>query len=374
MRRVRRRRRDAALLHAAEPLVAARLADLLAPAGAAFEAAGAEVAVPALVAAEPVAVAGAADAAPDMAALVPLEPVPAASALPEPALVVEAAPTAIAEPTPSMAEAAEPAPVAPARGDPVAAPTGANAMAASAGPPTSIWAPAQPTDPAPRRPTPVGAAAAPVWRPSVRTGRLLRPPEDRRRRMGRDASAALVAIAVLGLVLIGANMLQLPSGSPGPTGPRLVAGLASPVATTDDPLPSASSPPIPSLITPSPGLTRQPVAVVPPSPTPPVTRVIDPTHKPTPTPTPKPVPTPSPTPPVAAFAGPATGIVGVPVAFTNQSTPGSSAKWYVDGDLVGNTWDLAYAFEVGDHQVRLVVTRSGKSDDYVGFIRVDPPA
>ncbi|MGZ3640750.1 MAG: hypothetical protein ACXVAI_00615 [Candidatus Limnocylindrales bacterium] len=350
------------MLHAAEPLVVARLADLLAPATPAVEPARAEAAVAAIVAAEPAAVAGATEAAPDLAALGPLEPAPTASAVPEPALVIEAAPG--------------PALVGPARVDPLAAPAGAAAMAAAAGPPTSIWAPAQPADPAPRRPAPVRAASAPVWLPSVRTGRLLRQPEDRQRRLGRDASAALVAIAVLGLVLIGANMLQLPSGSPGPTGPRLVAGLASPVATPDDPLPSASSSPIPSLITPSPGLTPKPVAVAPASPTPPVTRVIDPTHRPTPAPTPKPTPTPTPTPtpPVAAFIGPATGIVGVPVAFTNQSTPGSSAKWYVDDVLVGSTWDLAYAFEAGDHQVTLVVTRSGKSDDYVGFIRVDPPA
>lgn len=142
-----------------------------------------------------------------------------------------------------------------------------------------------------------------LWRSQDMPGETGRAPADPRWRMWRDASAALVAFALVGLVLVGGDLLRLPSGPP-PGGAGLVAAAVTPgpttasvgvVAPTTEP--SISPDPL-VLITPTPGpvVTPRPVTVPAVQPTPPLTvdRTPAPTPRPTPRPTPKPTPKPTP--------------------------------------------------------------------------------
>ena len=77
-----------------------------------------------------------------------------------------------------------------------------------------------------------------LWRSQELQGPGGRPPADPRWRMWRDASAALVAFALVGLVLLGGDLLRLPSGPP-PATPGLVALADSSTPPTPAPVPTA---------------------------------------------------------------------------------------------------------------------------------------
>ncbi len=119
-----------------------------------------------------------------------------------------------------------------------------------------------------------------LWGPESDPGSVARLPADPRWRMWRDASAALVAFALVGLVLVGGDLLRLPVGPLPPT-PGLVAQVGQPssaptptaIALVDPPV--ATDPPV--LITPSPA----PLIVTPPptaAATPPETGPSCPSH------------------------------------------------------------------------------------------------
>ena len=63
-----------------------------------------------------------------------------------------------------------------------------------------------------------------LWRSQDMPGDSGRAPADPRWRMWRDASAALVAFALVGLVFVGGDLLRLPSG-PQPGGNAVVAAV-----------------------------------------------------------------------------------------------------------------------------------------------------
>jgi hypothetical protein len=460
-RRALRRRRENAILHEAEPAVAARLASLFgAPASAEAEA---EMPTPAPmpVMAEPAPVPVMAEPAPipvmaepapmpvgeETASEAPLaaavevdepgsaEPAPLLAMVPFAAPATEPVAEALESPATPHAEAAapvDPAAASPLQGDAPATPVAPDepAPAVPVEPPVVVPPPVTafvpPAPPAPVAALPAMAAPAPstygsaslkangiwegagtvdpgyaaaaaaaaetirrqrrrqtsaVWMPSVRPGRLLRMPEDPRQRIGRDASATLLVVAVVGLVLVGANVLQLPgngtpSGTPGlpvavaggtatPSASRNDGADPTPVAfTTSTPVPTPTS--VPATPAPTPPLTggKTPVPAIPRPATP----------KP---PTPTPVPTPTPL--VAAFDCDRWTIpADAPVTCTSL-VAGASYRWLIGPDLaslvqVGTgptltyTFSSAYSGNLG--YIRLVVTRGPQSATKDGAVSV----
>ena len=459
-RRALRRRRENAILHEAEPAVAARLASLFgAPASAEAEA---ELPTPAPmpvmaepapipVMAEPAPVPVMAEPAPmplgeETASEAPLaaavevdapgsaEPAPLLAMVPFAAPATETVAEALETPATPRAEAAapvdpaaasalqgdapgtpvapdEPAPAVPAEPPvvvpppvtafvPPAAPAPVAALPAMAAPAPStygsaslkangIWEGAGTVDP---RYAAAAAAAAEtirrqrrrqtsaVWMPSVRPGRLLRMPEDPRQRIGRDASAVLLVVAVVGLVLVGANVLQLPgNGTPSGT-PGLpvvgVGGSATPNVSSGE-APDSTSVAF-STVTPAPSPTSVARTA---GPTPPVTgRTPVPAIPRTATPKPPtPTPVPTPTPLVAAFDCDRWTIpADAPVTCTSL-VAGASYRWFIGPDLaslvqVGTgpaltyTFSSAYSGNLG--YIRLVVTRGPQSATKDGAVSV----
>ncbi|MFI5291946.1 MAG: PKD domain-containing protein [Candidatus Limnocylindrales bacterium] len=236
---------------------------------------------------------------------------------------------------------------------------------------------------------PVAQPASPTPRPAPD----LPPPSGSRRRVWRDASAALIAFAAMGLVVL----IALPDQGPPPPAATDVAVVVTPDATGT---PAATEPAVALAASPLP--TRMAVALPTERPTPtlpvtvtprPVQRVAAPratsrpTPKPTPRPTPKPPkatpkPTPRPTPvppPIARFTWTIPGGAGsTTVAFDNNSkTYGVAADWlweFGDGDTSGAKNPAAHAFPgSGCYVVSLTVSTSGGSDTLSKPIGVDAP-
>jgi hypothetical protein len=144
------------------------------------------------------------------------------------------------------------------------------------------------------------ALDADLWRSQELQGPGGRPPADPRWRMWRDASAALVAFALVGLVLLGGDLLRLPSG-PAPATPGLAAVAMAGPTTRPTRVPAPTADPSVSLdpfvlTTPTPGPTATPApaaAATPPDTGPTAHATPPPTKRPTPTPkrTPRPTPT-----------------------------------------------------------------------------------
>ncbi len=141
------------------------------------------------------------------------------------------------------------------------------------------------------------ALDADLWRSQEMQGPGARPPADPRWRMWRDASAALVAFALVGLVLLGGDLLRLPSGPP-PATPGLAADVThaspTPTPTTVAIVDPTVLPDTPVLTTPTPGPTATPepaAAATPPLTGPTAHPIAPPTKRPTPTPKPTPRPT-----------------------------------------------------------------------------------
>ncbi len=223
-----------------------------------------------------------------------------------------------------------------------------------------------------------------LWRSQDMPGDPGRAPADPRWRMWRDASAALVAFALVGLVLVGGDLLHLPSGpQPRNAGP-VAAQLAPERTSAPTPLVAAADPSVsldpPILTTPSPGPIATPVPVTVPAadPTPPLTvdRTPPPTHRPTPKPTPRPTPqpTPKPTPPLdpAFYCDTYTPTALIPDSCTVAATNGGtvSYQWLISDDGVtyapadlgpdGRSVSLTFALP-GYYYVEVVLTRDSTS-------------
>jgi hypothetical protein len=197
-----------------------------------------------------------------------------------------------------------------------------------------------------------------------------------RRRVWRDASAALVVVASIGLVVV----LALPAtgttapdqsvppsllaarSSQTPTDyatPLTIALVASPLPTrVDVVLPTeAPTPTLPVTATPPP--TQKPAAA---------RATARPTPKPTPKPTPRPTPRPTPAPqPVARFT--CSFAAGTSIAFTNTSkTYGVKASWrwdFDDGSTSTSKSPGTHTFpDSGFYVVKLKVTTKGGSDTF----------
>lgn len=207
-----------------------------------------------------------------------------------------------ATPAPSPVPVAVMPPIAPARPRSISSAlvpwAGSRAAASRAATVAVTHAAVRPGEAAIMRRAPM-ALDGDLWRSQEMPGRGGRPPADPRWRMWRDASAALVAFALVGLVLVGGDLLRLPVGPLPPT-PGLAAVVTQPSATPTptavavadptamrDPPVLVTQSPTPFVATPAP--TPAPVA------TPPLTGPTPrPTPKPTPRPTPKPTPKPTP--------------------------------------------------------------------------------
>jgi hypothetical protein len=220
-----------------------------------------------------------------------------------------------------------------------------------------------------------------LWRSQDMPGETGRAPADPRWRMWRDASAALVAFALVGLVLVGGDLLRIPTGPLPPT-PGLAAAVSQPSAA---PTPTAVAVADPSgpqyplvLITPTPGPVVAPVLVPAADPTPPLTvdRTPPPTPRPTPKPTPRPTPkpTPKPTPSLDpafycdTYNPPALQALTCQVATSNGGTVGyqwlvsddGSAYRPVDLGPDGRSVSLTFALP-GYYYVEVVLTRGSTS-------------
>jgi hypothetical protein len=446
VRRALRRRRENAVLHAAEPAVAARLASLFgAPASA--EAAEAEplppAPVPVMAQPEPLAVMA------EPAPIAVMAEATSAPAVADPAVAALSSqaqedagpgsmdgPSALAvvpfpAPAPAAPDGVEPldppaaetgpaldlagasaqegdGPSAPLTPEPPPAPASAEPPAVVP-PPITVFVPPTPVEPVAALPAAVASApttygsgalaangiwdgggtvdpgyaaaaaaaaetirrqrrrqTAAVWMPSVRPGRLLRMPEDPRQRMGRDASAVLLVVAVVGLVLLGANVLQLPGGGGASGSPGLRGAVAGGSATPDSSQGGGADPTQVAFSTTTPAPTATPTAP-PPARTPPVTN--DKTSAPA-TPrlaTPRPAVTPTSTPLVAAFVC-SQATAGSPLICANPTNPsGASYQWFVGQDpaalqMVSTDATLVHTFDqAGFYYIQLVLTRGNQA-------------
>jgi len=218
-----------------------------------------------------------------------------------------------------------------------------------------------------------------LWRADEPPGGTQATPPDPRWRMWRDASAALVAFALVGLVFVGGDLLRLPAGPP-PSTPGLAvavrAGPSSAPKASEATIPDPAVPQeAPVLTTPTPGpvVTHAPVST--PAATPPLTGPHT-TPRPTPKPTPKPTPRPTPVPLQAGFICPPPLIAGIEMTcqLPIGNGPGVTYQWSVGTDLdslspVSTASVLHYTFATPDfYYVQLVVSRGGKSaQSYAAF-------
>jgi len=199
------------------------------------------------------------------------------------------------------------------------------------------------------------------WVRGGHSGHLLRQPEDPRRRVGRDASAVLLVAAVAGLVLIGANTLQLPGFGATPT-PAFVADRSQSTSAT----PPATASPVEPTMTPI-STETLPATVNPPATaptavsTPPVTGERTPAA-PTVRPTSRPVATPRPTPTLAPgiYCDPTTAAVGQQVTCSNPAGSSGSYQWWVgtadDQQMVSTKPTLTWSFAQPEfYTVRLIL-------------------
>lgn len=226
------------------------------------------------------------------------------------------------------------------------------------------------------------AVSGDLWRSQDMPGLTGQATADPRWRMWRDASAALVAFALVGLVLVGGDLLRLPTG-PQPGAAGLVAAAVTPGRTTAPtaiaiaartPDPSVSLAPL-VLTTPTPGsiVTPAPVTVPAAGPTPPLTGPRPPasTPKPTPRPTPKPTPRPTPSLDPAFFCD---NYAPVPLQQISCEVATSNGgpvayQWFVsdDGttyhpvsDGAGRSVSLSFAVP-GYYYVKVILTRGSTS-------------
>lgn len=224
------------------------------------------------------------------------------------------------------------------------------------------------------------AVSAALWRSQDMPGLTDRASADPRWRMWRDASAALVAFALVGLVLVGGDFLRLPTG-PQPGAPGLVAAAVTPGRTT---APTAIAPATPDatvsleplvVTTPTPGPIGPPAPVTVPAagPTPPLTgpRPPAPTPKPTPRPTPKPTPRPTPSLDPAFFCDNYTPVALHQITCEVATSNGGPVayQWFVsdDGttyhpvsDGAGRSVSLSFAVP-GYYYVKVILTRGSTS-------------
>ena len=218
------------------------------------------------------------------------------------------------------------------------------------------------------------------WVRGGRSGHLARQSEDPRRRVGRDASAVLLVAAVAGLVLIGANTLQLPGFGATPT-PAFVADVQGTASATPRPTPS----PVEETVSPYPTATvpqtSNPPATTPTAgSTPPVTGGGSTPVPPTPRPPTR--PTATPLPPLTAIftCDPWTTPANAPVTCSSQNVvAGASYEWLVGPDpssltVVGHGSTLIYVFtsDYADNLgfIRLVVTRGKETATKDGAVTV----
>ncbi|MFI5261982.1 MAG: hypothetical protein ACHQZR_05475 [Candidatus Limnocylindrales bacterium] len=208
---------------------------------------------------------------------------------------------------------------------------------------------------------------------------------ETRWRIWRDASAALVAFALVALVLLGGDLLRLPAGPPPVTPAVVVAVLTPSLPPRPTPVAVAVAPEAQPPLS-----TATPIPATPtPAPTPPVTGFGGPQHqsavtphpRPRPTPRPKPRPTPTPPTPVAAFVCSLTNVpVGTPVTceVPVDNGPKATYDWTISFDggpftLASTSAILMETFDTpGQYTIQLVVTRAGVSAPGSGVIQVDP--
>jgi hypothetical protein len=234
---------------------------------------------------------------------------------------------------------------------------------------SAIGDPSIPPEPEPPYVPYVPVVAAPHPIPSVAEATISR------RRVWRDASAALVVVAAIGLVII----LALPAAgmtAPDQTVPPSLAAAVPSEVPTDGASPQAVA------LVASPLPTRIDVVLPTEEPTPtlPVTATPPPTQKPaviaraTPRPTPRPKATPRPTPrptpvpqPVARFT--CSFASGTTIALTNTSkTYGAKATWswtFGDGVTSSSKSPGSHSFpDSGFYVVKLKVTTKGGVDTF----------